>query len=241
MRKVDGDRLDRLVRKPEGDVLTQDESGLWRGVCQFQCDWSSVFRLMPRRYQTPHPDFNNLICDRVSVSRQKPNIALITAEYAGGSGTSPSGGGEQNSENEPVIEVYSTTSQEPIETHPKFTTTIAGTPDAPLWPGVYKEEDGNWVFNKFPKEDNSEPPNACPYFGMTDYLVPRKIVKRTTISTSPPDSTRVGFLESISGLFSNYLKTVHGYKRQGAVYVIEEEWMAPADGRSWADATGVYN
>lgn len=233
MATLDGNKLDRLIRDPSADTLQQDEKGIWRASCRFRCEWRRVFNLMPRRYVTRHPDFANLVCDGVSVSKEKVGIAVVDVIYAGGEASSGNFGFGDNNQNAPTIEVSATVSQEPIETHPDFESVLAGPTDDPYWPGVYIEnEDGGFEFNKFPKAN--EAGTECPFFGVTDYLAPRKTIRRTSIAKTPPAITDVGIIEDapIPG-GSDYLKVLHGWRREGAVYVVEEEWWAPANGKVW--------
>lgn len=231
--KIDGQKLNRLIRVPDNDSLIQEENGTWRGTCTFNCDWRLVFQLMPRRYQTRHPDFNNLICDRVTVSKRTPNVAVITAEFAGGQATDGSAGGDGNTENEPVIEVMATVSQQPIQTHPDFTDFLAGTPSAPLNSAIWIDPETNaittsdtrGVFLKFADTDSMR--------GVEDYLMPQLIVRQTSIATTRPASVSVGIIDTPPVGSGSYLKTVHGYRRQGAVWVVEEEWLSAGDNRDW--------
>lgn len=220
--KIDGQKLNRLIRVPDDDSLTQEENGIWRARTTFKCDWRLVFQLMPRRFQTRHPDFNNLICDKVSVEREKPSIAVITAEYAGGNDSDGSAGGDGNTENEPIIEVYGSVSQQPIQTHPDFVDVLAGTSDAPLNEAEF-DDDGN--FEKFG--------HASELLGVTDYLAPQQTVRRTTIAKTRPTSIQVSVIEIPPVGTGSFLKTVYGYRRQGAVWVVEEEWLSAGQGRAW--------
>lgn len=228
MATIDGEDLKRLIRDPSGDTLVQDENGVWRSGCRFRCRWDLVFSLMPRRFQSKHPDFNNLICDRVSVSKEKPNIAVISVEYAGGFSTGGNFGSDSNTENAPVIEVTATATQEPIETHPDFADELAGTKGAELNGAVFDEEGR---FEYFAQKDSEGVLSRM--HGVSDYLAHRVVVRQTTIVNTQPNSVRVGFLEAppVGGGIS--LKTLDGWRRQGAVYVKEEEWIGPAEGDDW--------
>ena len=226
--KIDGKKIsNQLIRDPEGDSIGQDENGIYRATAVFRCDWKRVFSLMPKRYVSKHPDFNNLLCERVQVEKERGNVARITAEYSGGDATSGNFGVGTNNPNAPIVEVSSTASQEPIETHPEFET-LAGTPENPLWPGVFDDEGR---FAGFPRTDADG--NECPYFGVTSYLAPRIVVRQISLSKSQPTNVRVGFRDDSPYGQGDFLKTAHNFRRDGDIYVIEEEWLGPADGGQW--------
>lgn len=238
--KIDGKKLDRLIRVPDRDSLIQDERGLWRGMVYYRCEWRRVFTLMPRRGVTKHPDFANLVAERVTVSREKPNIAVIACEYVG-AGDGPSDPTASYGANSAIIEVSATVSQEPIETHPRFTE-MTLSPSLGEWPGVLITEDGGTVFGKFPKEDSEG--NDCPYHGVTDYLAPQKTCRRTTIRKTAPSASDVNSAGKLSDPpiagQTDWLKTEFSYVREGAVYVVTESWLSPAEGKEFGGDNVIY-
>lgn len=225
--KIDGvDLSRRLVRRPDGDSIEQDENGALRAMATFTCDWKRALSLMPRRWQSRHPDFPNLICERVSVAKDK-TMAVITAEYVGGTNSSGSFGSNSNVDNAPVVTVTASVSQEPIETHPDFTSTLGGTSETPLNGAVF-DDDGAFV--KFGEKDDG---TRSSLYGVTSYHAPRIVVRETRISTTQPSNVQVGTLESAPYGQGQFLKVAHTFTRQGAVYIEEKEWMGPARGSSW--------
>lgn len=219
--KIDGaDIRRRLIRDESGDSLTQGEDGIFRATAQFRCAWSSVFSLMPRRFQSKHPDFPNLVCDQVSVSKEKGDIARITATYAGGPATGGNFG--SNSQIAPIIEIDTYTASFPIETHSDFEDFLAGTPEAPLNGAVFV--DG--VFTEFQTYDNDGVKSQMA--GVKTFDAPVQVVRRISVSNTMPASTRVGFIDTppVSDSVFDYLKTRHSVQRVGAVYSITEEWTS---------------
>ena len=219
--RIDGkDPSVRLIRQPSGDEASQDEFGVWRATATFKCAWSRVFDLMPRRYQTKHPDFSNLVCDSVTFSRVEGDLALIKAVYAGGNNSLGDGSG--NGENEPVIEVDNFVTQVPIETHPDFEDVIAGTPDAPINKALFP--DG--VFTGFETylDDGSRNIMA----GVTTFDAYVQVVRRTTIQKTRPTNTDVGMIDAppVTNSDFEYVKTRASYQRVGSVYVFSEEWTS---------------
>lgn len=222
--KIDGKKIDRqLIREPDKDTLFQDENGVWRGTCVFTCAWSKVFQLAPQRFQTKHPDFTNLLCDKVSIAKDKGGIARITAEFAGGNTTSGNFGSDANNANAPIIEVDNFVIQAPIETHPRFVADLAGTPDDPK-NGAQFDDDG--MFTGFAAVDSEG--NASDVMGISTWDMHVQVVRQITILAAKPTNTEVGIIDDppVSDNAFEYIKTRASYQRQGGVYVFTEEWTS---------------
>lgn len=90
------------------------------------------------------------------------------------------------------ISVDFTTSQEPIESHPDFTTAIGGTPSSPLHGAIFDPSTGE--FTGFPVIDPDEP-TALPsrFAGLKSYLMPQETFTSNTVEFSyPTDLDNVG-------------------------------------------------
>jgi hypothetical protein len=220
MRKIDGKNPSvGLTRQPGGDSASQDEQGVWRATVVYQCDWNRVFSLLPKRYVSRHPDFNNLICDGASFSRVEGGLAEITVVYAGGDATAGDFGSGDAGE---VIEVDNFVQQYPIETHHDFEDVIAGTPDNAINGAQFP--DG--VFAGFDTylEDGSKNIMA----GVTSFDAYVQVVRRTTIAKTRPENTDVGMIDAppVTNSDFEYVKTRASWQRVGAVYVFTEEWTS---------------
>lgn len=90
----------------------------------------------------------------------KPGFAEIVVEYVG----------IPNQYTDPVVDYIDTASQEPIATHPKFTSDLAGTPDNPLNNAYFDPDSG--AFDHFG--------SGTELTGVVDYLS-GQVTRRVTI------------------------------------------------------------
>ena len=238
MKTIDGNRLSGLVRFDSGDDITQNEDGVWTATASFKCNWKSAKSLMPRRNQSTHPDFNDLKCVSSTARKTAGGVAEITAEYRGGENSktvdssSPGGIPGSATQNQPVYQVSSTASDEPIETHPTFDD-MAGTPGAELYKGTFDEEG---KFAGFPRLSNGTDGDNCPLFGVESYLAPRTVARKMSQSKERPTITKVGKLDnppSGLGLTGQWLKITHDFTLEGGIFSVTEEWLSPAEGGTW--------
>jgi hypothetical protein len=216
--KITGNQITGLIRQT-GDIITQLSDGTWEGEVVYICRWADAMRLSPIRYVAAHPDFNTLICKSVKVTRLKPGLVCeMRATYRGFFGPEDVG----NS----IEEVISSTSEQPIETHPKFVDTLGGTKAAPLNGATF---DTNGRFTGFAADSI--------YAGVESYLVPSLIYRKTTPSrSSPGDVGPVGTIQdpAVGGgqPGSNWLYTSRTWRRDGGVYSVTEEYMLSGP-RGW--------
>ncbi len=102
-----------LVSMP-GFKAKRDKAGLWTGEQKYHCQERDLARLLPKR-GAAHPKFGFLGVDEVEFEIMQDGVVIVSAMYAGASF-------EDEEEGEPTAE-YSldvTTSEEPIETHPRY-------------------------------------------------------------------------------------------------------------------------
>jgi len=225
MRITDGkDPKGGLIRQPRGESASHDEQGVWRATVVYQCDYSRVFSLLPKRYVSRHPDFNNLVCDSASFSRIEGGLAEITVVYAGGDATTGDFGSGDAGE---VIEVDNYVVTVPIETHPDFEDVIAGTPENRI---NGAEFDGTGTFTHFKTYDKNGAKNIMA--GVTSYDAAVQVVRRTTVAKTRPADTDVGMISDppVTNSDFEYIKTRASYQRVGAVYVFTEEWTSGPTG-----------
>lgn len=209
----------KLIRQPRNEGLKQKDDGSWEATCHYATEWKTCFSVMPRRNSHRHPDFHHMIASSVSVAKQSPGIAFITVTYTG-LPTTDAGDFGLDSQDEPVINIGNSTSQEPIETHPDFTSVIGGTSSAPLNSAKF-DQDG--VFTGF-EADSA-------FAGVTAYVVPSTTYQRTYVSRQRPTSiANVGKIDTPPDAPTQpsghtWLKTGLSYDRKGGVYSVSEEWM----------------
>jgi hypothetical protein len=201
----------------EGDNVAIDENNKATATVKYLCAWSQVLRLMPRRNVGVHPEFNSMKVSNVAASKKSPGVAELTVTYKGvvsGDNDGPDGTGAF----EPVEECSVSTRQEPIETHPDWST-IGGTEAAPLNDAIY---DDSGLFTGF-KEGSSK-------FGVTDYLAVGATYRRSYASKTKPSLAGVGQIDTPTGaptVTSGYtwLKSGVSFSQDGDLYSVSEEWL----------------
>jgi len=88
------------------------------------------------------------------------------------------------------IAVDFTTSQEPVESHPDFTTEIGGTPTEPLHGAVFDARTGEFL--GFPVVDPDEPDQSPSRFaGVRSYLMPQETFTSTTVEFDYPSEADI--------------------------------------------------
>lgn len=221
--------LNRLVRQPGGDSGSINAEGLLVATVKYLCAWDKVFRLLPRRYVSRHPDYNGLVANEVSFTRKPPGIAEITCKYAGvpsGDATGPTGTGAFL----PVEEVSVSVSQEPIETSPNFGSISSSEKT------YNTNSDGKEIFSGFKKDSDFE--------GIDSYLAPQATFRRSYISETIPSLSGIGTRNTptnapttASGF--NWLKSGITASKQGELWSVSEEWLLSASSDGWN--TTIYN
>ena len=215
------EQLNRLVRQPERDQLTQREDGALIAAVSYVCAWSRLLQLMPRRNVSKHPDFSDLVCRSVNASKGKPGVAQVVATYTGVNGPSITSGSQgQFAE---VTEMVTNLRTEPIETHPDFTSTLGGTPASPKNGAIFN---GDGIFTGFDGDSD--------YAGQTDYLTPGSTYRRTYFSRTVPQDSEfsVGSVEeppgnppTPSGASYNWLSAGISWRLDGGLYVVTAEYI----------------
>lgn len=230
---IAGNQLLGLHRQT-GDGLTQLEDGTWEGQVIYICRWVNVVSLAPRRNVARHPDFPGLICNGCSVERLKPGVvAKLTAKYRGIAVPDPVvPPGTIPPIDSSTEEVITSTSDAPIETHPRFVSHIGGTAAAPLNSAKF---DSDGVFKGFAA--------GSAFAGIESYVIPSTIYRRTNPSHIRPLSLgSVGTIvdPGIGGgsAGANWLYTSKTWRRDGGVYDVTEEYMLSGPG-GWN--TTIYN
>ena len=220
---VDGNQLTGLVRKDRGDTLVDLENGAQEATCTFHCAWREVLRLKPRKNQSTHPDFNNMICSGSRARKIKgQEVAEVVATYTGSINAEETGSGGAG--DDPIEELQNVTSTEPIETHPDFRTFATAENGAKF--------DSEGLFQGFGEPDAG----GENFEGITDYYVPRTTFSRTVVQRTKPDAiTSMAAIDTPSGAPTlpdgrTWLKVVDGWRRNGGYYEITQEWLSSSEG-----------
>jgi len=169
----------------------------------------------------PHPRFSSMALVRKTGQRGKPGWWTVNYVFEGFLLEIP----------EPIYELTTSLSQEPIQTHEDFET-IAGTPDNPLNGSVFVDPDtgfksakSNAIWKEFAFKGS-----ANPKAGVTSYMSPGAEWRETKFQTKRPTSLRdVGTIESPSGpnpsvSGRNWLAWAESYVRRGHIYQVTSIW-----------------
>jgi hypothetical protein len=159
-----------------------------------------------RSYLSPHPDFPSLLAYGVKIIR-RPGIinGLLSIEYRG---LDPA----LSFPPPPIYTIETTTGNEPISTHPKWVSQIAGTATVPLNGAQFVSYDVSGAnYNPAPAAGNPgtyqaanavffQWLNGSIFTGVEDYLAAGIIFKKTYTSFgNPGDASSVGSFSSPSG------------------------------------------
>lgn len=222
--KIGGWPLTGLARQT-GDTVTQSEDGTWVARIIYRCAWLQVMALAPRRNVSKHPDFPTLICNGCQITRLKPGIvAELAASYRGFFNRPDDPDTLPNS----TEEIVTSMSDAPIETNPRFVSTLGGTKASPKNGAVF-DDDGKFTGWK----------SDSRYAGKESYLVASTIYRKTDPSRSSPKTVgNVGTIQSpgVGGGPSGatWLFTGQTWRRDGGVYEVTKEYMLSGPG-GWDD------
>ena len=177
------------------------------------------------RYNQSHPRFASTLLTKRSGQRVTPGFWSVTYTFEGYLFEAP----------EPVYELTGGLDQEPIESHPNFISTIAGTPSAPLNGAVFiapstglpTEDDEQGVFREFRANIGG---GLNPKAGIESYLVPGaewKMVEFT--ATKPTELRNLGTIDAPTGgnpnlSGRNWLLWSQTYTKRGFIYQVTTTW-----------------
>jgi hypothetical protein len=209
--------------------LKSDRLGMWTGRCRFSI-LADRYDLLPAVGDV-HPRVPWMMLEDRDMTLT-PGRILVDCSYVG----------SEVIDTRPVHELQRNTNTEPIETHEKFITLIAGKPSAPINGALFIDEDGTptaddkrGIFHKFRLilDDGSRNPFA----GTTGYLGPSNTVwnKSWTSKTKPTDGGFVGKIDTPEGGPPSYtgcdwLYIGLTYTERISVYAIRKSWMLSASG-----------
>jgi hypothetical protein len=216
-----------IVESP--GTLETDYYGLDTATCVWKCPMDS-FGLMPAMLSA-HPIWTWLYMEKRRVEIT-PGFLVITGQYAGiTGGRTPS-----------VFECSFAGCEEPIETHPKFISDIAGTPSNPLHGAVFLDpetskistDDNKGVFDKFRINVDGA---RNEFAGIAAYLSPEATVREIWMGTSMVSGVGLGHIGGPPvgvAIEGNWLFTGVSSQQRGKVFANSMEWRA--SGRNgWND------
>lgn len=192
-----------VMSEPTGLASTVEAyRGLYSDMVKRAVLTMSDGRQIGRTYLAPHPDFPSLLAYGVRIRRGVGVVnGTLTIEYRG---LDPS----LSYPPPPIYTIGITTANEPLSTHPLWTTQIAGTPSGPLNGAQFVSYDQSGS-NYKPAPSGGNPgtfdPNSGVFYqwlpasaggisfvGIEDYLAAGAVFKKTYTSYNLPDLSAVG-------------------------------------------------
>lgn len=214
----------QLVIEELGEIST-DLYGLSTCSMTAKCPWNRL-DLVPPLFSY-HPIFTYLNVERQRV-RIKEGFLWITLEYAGIAGST-----------QPIFELSLGLGSEPIETHPKFGTDIAGSPSAPINGAIFRNpstgeitsDDSIGVFDTFAARVDG---NVNLYAGIRSFLDFSQATWRMRFHTTsrPVDIANLGKIVQPEGPAPglggnrNWLYQGLTYEQRGIIFSVCKEWKA---------------
>lgn len=212
----------RLILSEPGKLNT-DRYGLSSAVAQWKTGRDDMQAAESLTLLSQHPIWTWLWMEKRTLEIDG-GFLIITGEYCGiFGGATPA-----------VYEACYASSEESIQTHPNFVSTLAGTASNPkngaifldFETGLASSDDTRGVFREFRTTIGTA---RNPLAGVTSFLSPQVTVRKTQMSLSPVSAVGVGTIQppgapvAISG---NWLKTGASFIQRGRVYANTEEWRS---------------
>ncbi len=214
--------------------VEEDKLGLLTGTLTYKCVIGQELALKPVLYSA-HPDFSVMLCEKNRIWKAD-GWGWIQSDYAGA--ILP---GQHE------YSLVKATGEEPIETHPDFSTgeklASDGKPsgDATKWKNgaVFVAVPGT-AFFKFQGFDNADPAATDSFYGIESYLDASQVIWRHTyLDKAPPtDLKKVGAIDTPDGsppsmgTGRTWLFLSCEFTRRGYVYQITKQWRCSGR-RGW--------
>lgn len=207
-----------LTLQPGWTIRASDE-GVLSARATFRCEGDVVFNLLPPR-GTAHPKNGRLLSFQADGEIRDNNIGMISVDYIG----------LLRDPSDPKLQFMGQMNSDPIETHKNFTTTIAGTPSAPL-NGAKFDDDGHFV--GFPADAAAI---TAELVGVQNYLRPGLVV-RVNFYTAKPSLYKLKdagkWVSNVPGMPSgivlptgcNWLVLAPVMEPMGLIYKITQDYM----------------
>lgn len=196
---------------------------------------AAQFQASLQKAYAPHPKFRNAQSMDVEATKSKDGqFYRVTTTYQGifgsASGEASSGGGLPD----PTSSVSISTSEEPIQTHPKFKE-FAGTPSDPKNGAIFIDPETGKPTKNNEKGVFREFGFGSKFEGVDSYLnISCTYTVTSYQATKPKDSSDVGKISSPPGAPKtsgrNWLYTGMEYTRRGGVYEVRKSWLMSGPG-----------
>lgn len=212
--------------------LNSDIYGLQTCETTFKYSQADFIDVTPAFEQNPF--FPWLNCEATRVT-EIPGFFIVTKRYAGVSGGTST----------PIYELTLGLGEDPIQTHKKFVSDIAGTPSAPLngayfidpETGLLSTDDATGEFDHFRGLINGQ---LNLFAGISTYLNLSNVCWRERYVTTqrPTDMTTIGYIDSPHGPApnlppdANWLNMGTSYEQRGLCYFVTNEWRGSGP-RGW--------
>lgn len=209
--------------------LTTDIFGLQTCTARFKYPAGIGFIGAPSLFD-PHPNYSWLHLEHQEID-VAPGFTIFTNGYAGIAGGL--------SESTPIYEMSLGVSEEQIQLHPKFITSIGGRPSAPLNGAIFVDfetgkkttDDARGVFQEFLGIVGGE---RNLLGGISAFLSPNEFTwrERKVSNARPFDVSQVGYISTPVGpapsvnFPRNWLYMGVSYEQRGLSYFINREWRA---------------
>lgn len=232
-------------------TATQDNKGKWDASVSFFCRIEDAVRLKPvKGAACAEPGFGFLGFDSCTVANESGGLARVTCKYVGGETDEPDFGFDDDTDLGARSELAVSTSEEPIETHPKYAELSegdkiniqhlkAGRMKGTATAGEYLLTEDNANAKKITFED----PLAAELAGfiakgLTSYLVAQQIYRYSYTSRSNVGASvlnKVGKITSARGAPSvgggrNWLFVGASSQSEGSAYNISLEFRLSGPG-----------
>ncbi len=181
-----------------------------------------------------HPDYGNMQLTRRRGTRTEPGWWTVNYTFEGFLFTLPS----------PVYELKASLSEAPIQTHPDFETTIAGTPAATKNGAIFIDREYPHEISEAPDAKFVGFPASSGKGGVDSYFVPAAEWVETKFQNSRPSGIRnIGTIDSPNGpnpsvSGRDWMAWSETYVRRGSIYQLTSAWLL--SGRNGWD-TEIYD
>ena len=215
--------------KTSNGQLQTDRYGLAQATARWErLDTGDSDPGAPTSFGSQHPLWTYLDCDKVSVTQTEAGWVGEGSFY--GFTGSP----------DPIYDLDYSTSEEPIETHKDFRTSLGGTPTTPLH-GAKFDSDGAFLGFSTGFASDAE---ADAWRGIRGYLSPGAIWRKNYITkVRPTDLGELGHIDIPEGSpptipnGRNWLYIGLTWEQRGLTYTVRKEWRASGR-RGWN--TSIY-
>lgn len=223
---------DGLVLSSAGEI-TATKAGLWTGSCLYSLPADRI-DLIPN-VGAVHPYASFLVAESFRLVFA-PGLWKLYVEYAGAN----------RDVSEPTYDLSPGTGNDPIETHSRFLSHLAGKPSAPKNGAIFRnpetgevtkeDEPGAYQFDRFSVLLAGG--NLNPYAGLESYICQNNTVwTKSWTQRSAPTShpVRIGAPDGPApnyGGDTNWLELPVAYTKRGNVFSCVAQWLASGP-RGW--------